>query len=87
MSTRTVSPRQVGFDLRYDDFAALLEKEFALILAPVLDAKHEGNLRGIATRLALLAGKRAREAGKLRERALMLCEACGRSVEQPDTPG
>jgi hypothetical protein len=87
MVAHSVSPRQVGFDLRYDDFAALLEKEFALILAPVLDVKHEGNLRGIATRLALLAGKRARETGKLRERAVVLCEACGRNVGQPDTTG
>ena len=84
---KPVSPRQVGFDLRYDDFSAMLEKEFAIILAPALDAKHAGNLRGIATRLAMLAGKRARETGKLRERALTLCEVCGRDLLQPNTTG
>jgi len=81
MTHSNVSPRQVTFELRYDDFAAMLEKEFALILSPVLDVKHEGNLRGIATRLALLAGKRARETGKLRERPLSICESCGRNAD------
>ena len=82
---KPVSSRQVSFDLRYDDYAALLEKEFALILSPVLDARHDGNLRGIATRLAMLAGKRSREAGLLREKAVVLCDACGREVHKPDT--
>jgi hypothetical protein len=82
---KPVSPRQVGFDLRYDDYAALLEKEFAIILAPVLDAKHDGNLRGIATRLAMLAGKRVREAGLLKTKALAICELCGRELNKPDT--
>jgi hypothetical protein len=81
MTHSNVSPRQVTFELRYDDFAAMLEKEFALILSPVLDVKHEGNLRGIATRLALLAGKRARETNNLRERPLSICEACGRNAD------
>lgn len=84
---KPVSPRQVVFDLRYDDFAALLEKEFAIILAPILDRGHEGNLRGIATRLAMLAAKRARETGKLREKALTLCEMCGKNLHDSNLSG
>jgi hypothetical protein len=80
MAIKPVSPRQVGFDLRYDDYAAMLEKEFAIILTPLLDAQHAGNVRGIATRLALLAGKRVRERGALREPAVVMCEICGREV-------
>jgi hypothetical protein len=54
------------YDLVFDDFAAKLEKEIAIIILP-----HHGEgytmdgVRSLATRLAMLVSKRSREVGRL----------------------
>lgn len=53
-------------ELVFDDFAAKLEKEIALIILP-----HHGEgytmdgVRSLATRLAMLVSKRSRQVGRL----------------------
>jgi len=54
------------YDLVFDDFAAHLESEIALMILP-----HHGEgytmdkVRSLSTRLAMLVSKRCREAGRL----------------------
>ena len=57
---------QLGFELRYEGWAEKLEREFSIMLLPVL---REGipteECRRLAARLVMLAAKRAREASAL----------------------
>jgi len=71
-----------AFELSHDGWSEKLAKEFALKLLPHLDRSYsQGKCRDIADGLALLAGKRAREATALRDdQETVLCQGCDASV-------
>ena len=57
---------QLAFDLRYEAWAERLEREFAIMLLPVLrETLSTDECRILAARLAMLAAKRARVASAL----------------------
>ena len=76
--------RQVELVLEHDDFAERLEREFAIILLPVVDrAMPQDRCREVAGRLALHASRRARDAGRLAALPKPSpCAGCDAPVEQ-----
>ena len=71
-----------AFELFHDGWSEKLAREFALLLLPHIDKSYsQGKCRDIADRLALLAGKRAREATALRDdKEVVLCRSCDARV-------
>jgi NADH pyrophosphatase NudC (nudix superfamily) len=54
------------YDLVFDDFAARLEKEIAIMILPHYgDGFSMDKVRSLSTRLAMLVSRRAREASKI----------------------
>lgn len=74
---------QLGFDLRFDDWAERLAREFAIVLMPRLkESMTRDDCRALGGRLAMLASRRAREAGELRDAcSIVSCSGCGQSVD------
>lgn len=80
-----VELRTVGdgeHDLRYEDWAARLSLEIALILTPAVGPHYDATrTRELGGRIAMLAAKRAREASALKDDvAVVPCRSCGTEV-------
>jgi len=71
-----------GFELAHDGWASKLAKEFALKLLPHLRPEYsQSKCRDVADALALLAGRRAREATALRDDLeTVKCRGCDASL-------
>jgi hypothetical protein len=53
-------------ELVFDDFASRLEKEFAIMITPTYGTEYGlDRVRKLATRLAMLASRRSREAARM----------------------
>ena len=69
---------QLGFELRYEGWAEKLEREFSIMLLPVLrEGISTEECRILAARLAMLAAKRARDASALADDLpVVKCRKC-----------
>lgn len=69
---------QLGFELRYEGWAEKLEREFSIMLLPVLrEGISTEECRILASRLAMLAAKRARDASALADDfPVVKCRKC-----------